>query len=421
MTIFDRMRLCCDIEVVERATGSLSLKKGKPIRAQLAVGKSPPSDSVYMMVCTTKNKNGTKYQIKGNIEKVFTKCVSEGKATIRLISPERDICISKADVIQLKSYLNILKQVVQGQMPDKSVFSSLAPVSAKKIERPKTVLVITCKKDYPLTTNFPSSLETLQVHDCSMKKMDSRIFQLRNLVCLDLSDNSLTEVPDGIEKLQNLSDLRLKCNKFEKFPMNICRLKNIQNNLAVLDLSNNQMKELPVQICELANLAMLKMDNNLLEAVPPTIGRLANLKAVSMSNNKLTVLPAGFMRLRLDSVDLFGNNFVRTENVTSRDHVDVPSLVECAARHIRKQRIPYTEDDLHTHLCRYLDSARVCWCGNFCFQCSVAYSHMVNLRTVTSAITAVDLTGSTFVPVQGFLCSPQCLNKFKTDPNAYWR
>ncbi|WAR19640.1 LLR1-like protein [Mya arenaria] len=389
------MRLTCDVEVLDRMLATANLRKAsKPVRAQMAIGRSSPSNNVYMMICTTKDKSG---------------------------SEQFGQSFHKADVIQLKSFLNVLRQVVQGKTLDKTVFSVLAPVTTKKIERPKTVMVITTKKNYPLTTNFPSTLETLQVNDCNMRRIDSRIFQLRNLVSLDLSDNSLNDVLDGIGSLQMLAELILKNNKFQKFPVTICKLKTLQKSLSLLDLSDNQIRQLPVQICELTNLMTLKADNNVIEQIPPTIGRLQNLKSVSLAGNKLTVLPAGFMRLRLENVDLYGNSFIITENETTADSVDVPTLLECAARYVRKYRLPYSEEDLHPHLCRYLDSARVCWCGSFCFQGSVGYTRMVDLRAVTSAITAVDTTGRTAVPVQGYLCSPQCLNKFKTDPNAYWK
>jgi len=53
--------------------------------------------------------------------------------------------------------------VVQGQPVDKSAFSALVPLTAKKIEKARTVMVITSKKEYPITSNFPPSLEKLQV------------------------------------------------------------------------------------------------------------------------------------------------------------------------------------------------------------------------------------------------------------------
>ena len=177
-----------------------------------------------------------------------------------------------------------------------------------------------------------------QVNGCNMRRLDSRICSLRNLISLDLSDNGLTDLIDDIGKLQTLAQLKLRNNKFEKFPQNICFKPNLKASLAVLDMSTNQMKIVPPSICELQALMSLKMDDNILEFVSPTMGRLQNLKTVSMCGNKLKILPAGFLHLKLENVDLYNNLFVETENQTSADHVDVPTLLECAARYVKKNR-----------------------------------------------------------------------------------
>lgn len=422
------MRLSCDVNCVNRALAPHNMKKaGKPCHSQLSIGRKPGNgplkeSAVYLMLCTAKDRNGTKYQIKDNILQVFTKFVNEGKATIRLKDPELDICISKADIIQLKSFLNILKQAVMGKELDNITLSSLTPASNKQVEKPQSSMVILSRKDYPLTKNFPMSLESLQVSECRMKRIDSRIVGLRNLTRLDLSNNSIELIPDDLSKLQLLSELRIAHNNLTVLSPSLCMKPSLQKLLSLLDLSYNKIQRLPVQICELANLVNLKLDHNEMEVLPPTIGRFPKLKFLSACNNKLKVLPANFMKLQLDSVDLFGNSFDSVENYQLYGtSVDVPSLVECAARAIRKNRIPYTEDDLHLHLCRYLESARQCWCGNYCFQCSVRYTTKVDLRFIASTVTAVDVLGGTGVPVEGFLCSPQCLKKFQSNPNAYWR
>lgn len=55
------MRLACDVEVLDRALACLNVKKSsKPIRAQLSVGKH--SGSIYLMLCTSKDKVGTKFK-----------------------------------------------------------------------------------------------------------------------------------------------------------------------------------------------------------------------------------------------------------------------------------------------------------------------------------------------------------------------
>jgi hypothetical protein len=45
------------------------------------------------------------FQIKDNIEQIFTKFVNEGKATIRLKHPEQDLCLCKVCALQLELLL----------------------------------------------------------------------------------------------------------------------------------------------------------------------------------------------------------------------------------------------------------------------------------------------------------------------------
>ena len=43
----------------------------------------------------------------------------------------------------------------------------------------KSTLVVSSRKDYPVLKGFSSQLERLTVNECSMKKFDSRILQLK--------------------------------------------------------------------------------------------------------------------------------------------------------------------------------------------------------------------------------------------------
>ena len=172
-----------------------------------------------------------------------------------------------------------------------------------------------------------------------MKRIDSRIFKLRHLLKLDLSHNLLENVQDEISQLTNLTELRLASNNLTTFPPSVCLKETLRRSLKVLDLSDNKIEILPLQICELQNLISLKINNNQMEYLPPTLGRLCKLNFMSVSNNKVKYLPASFMRLRLENIDLFGNPFDTTADCqVSGTNVDVPSLMECSARSIKKYK-----------------------------------------------------------------------------------
>jgi small GTP-binding protein len=131
---------------------------------------------------------------------------------------------------------------------------------------------------------------------------------------LDLSGNDLTELPPSIGKLKNLKKLilgkwdskrqRWFGNKLTSLPLEIGELTNLQS----LNLSNNSLSEIPVSITRLTNLQSLNLSNNSLSEIPDSITRLTNLQSLDLSNNSLSEIPDSITRLtNLQSLHL-GNN-----------------------------------------------------------------------------------------------------------------
>lgn len=75
-----------------------------------------------------------------------------------------------------------------------------------------------------------------------------------------------------------------------------------------LDLSGNQISELPPQIAEPQYLSILNLSNNQLKQLPPQIGQLQGLRSLDLSGNQLSQLPSEITRLQqLEYLDLSGN------------------------------------------------------------------------------------------------------------------
>ncbi|XP_035116319.1 leucine-rich repeat protein 1 isoform X3 [Callithrix jacchus] len=94
------MKLHCEMEVVSRHLPALGLRnRGKGVRAVLSLcqqtSRSQPRARAFLLISTLKDKLGTRYELRENIEQFFTKFVDEGKATVRLKEPPVDICLSK--------------------------------------------------------------------------------------------------------------------------------------------------------------------------------------------------------------------------------------------------------------------------------------------------------------------------------------
>ena len=121
---------------------------------------------------------------------------------------------------------------------------------------------------------------------------------------LDLSSQDLHELPPEIGKLANLTSLALGGNQLTALPAEISELR----NLTSLALIANQLTALPAEITELRNLTSLDLSLNQLATLPAEIGRLGKLTSLALSFNKLTALPAELTELRsLTSLALSGN------------------------------------------------------------------------------------------------------------------
>lgn len=151
--------------------------------------------------------------------------------------------------------------------------------------------------------------------------LDFTIFKLANLNYLNISNTCLETIPKEIEQLHNLQTLVLHSNKLSEVflpvggklkvldlsrnnlqMINSC-YKNLElvsvnlsfnqlsefvstsESLAVLDLSYNKLKTFPE--CHSGNLAELNLSHNDIDEIPSTIKQLTGLKTLNMNNNTL--------------------------------------------------------------------------------------------------------------------------------------
>ncbi|KAJ8394242.1 hypothetical protein AAFF_G00048250 [Aldrovandia affinis] len=411
------MKLQCDVEVVNRMLPTYGMKgRGKGARAVLSIGrhldKTSQRTCIYLMICTAKDKVGSKYKLKENIEKFFTWFVEEGKATVRLKEPAVDVCLSKADANSLKNFLSAARLAHRGSENDTLPLSTLTPVRARDVEKPKKKLTIVSKKEYPLTSGFPYSLENLQVSYCKLARVDVRMLSLKCLRRLDLSNNHLKKLPAALGELGCLAELVLHNNHLEAFGAALC-LSGLQRTLQSLDLSQNRLQALPAQFCQLRELVNLKLDYNRLARLPFHVGRLAKLRFLSAAHNRLPFLPADFRRLSLENLDLFGNPFEQPNPLDHTIRLSFPlTLQEMASRSVINLRIPYGPRLLPAHLCQDLELAKTCDCGRPCLSSYIQTAVGMNLHQVSHTVVLVDDMGGTEAPVQRHFCSLTCYSQF---------
>lgn len=110
---------------------------------------------------------------------------------------------------------------------------------------------------------------------------------LNYLESLDLSNNELTEIPEWVQNLTSLKRLYLNNNQIDKIPEWIGKLTNLEE----LHLENNKLTKIPKSVGELNNLISLLVNDNQITKIHPAIAGLPDLRFIDVSHNQLTSFP----------------------------------------------------------------------------------------------------------------------------------
>lgn len=406
------MKIVCTTFVDNRQLVELSVKKTRKfVKTTLALCKNPKNTGYCMILFTSQDKTGKKYDVTGNIKMVLTRFINEGKCTIQFKQPGHDLCIT-ADVIQLKSFLHLLKRVLENKITEKEIsVSSIAvtPIKTKNIAPVKMTIIK--RSQYP--TNFPRTLEELHINDIRRCGVDRGIFNLINLKILDLSNNCIELIPDELNNLKNLQEINFSHNNLGKSShLKWNWLKgNLSKALLSLDLSHNELVRVPHEVFKVFSLVNLNLSDNNLNTLPSGIGNLMKLQNLYVSNNNLKILPGTISRLRLNSIDLSNNPLERhvpNNEPAKSAPIPVKTLKECAAKKVLFTRIPYGPGEIPSTLIDFLDTAEYCTCGRPFFQTPFVRicQHLV-LNNIAENVNVLQ-DESLFATVECYYCSQKC-------------
>lgn len=123
------------------------------------------------------------------------------------------------------------------------------------------------------------------------------------LQTLNLRANNINFLPDSTNKLKFLSHLDLSYNRITELP-SLAGL----DNLAIVDMSNNQFRTVPKQLDDLSALAELSLAHNLLSlrSFPEQLNR--DIRTLDLSGNQLTAVPPAIRTLHsMHTLDISEN------------------------------------------------------------------------------------------------------------------
>ncbi|KAK1932574.1 Leucine-rich repeat-containing protein 40 [Phytophthora citrophthora] len=124
---------------------------------------------------------------------------------------------------------------------------------------------------------------------------DEHSWECAVLKKLDLSYNEIAELPSQVETLKYLMSFKMRHNHLRQLPLTLCSLE----SLTTLDLSNNELEGcLPDQLGRLDKLRELGLEGNKLTQLPESIGGLVHLEVLRVDSNQLKSLPSTIGNLR---------------------------------------------------------------------------------------------------------------------------
>ncbi|KAG1667321.1 Leucine-rich repeat protein 1 [Nymphon striatum] len=409
------MRLRCDAEICSRLSAINNIRhKRKREHSSLALGCSSGTDqnTLCILVCTAQNKIGTKYKLKHNISKLHSRFSSEGKATISVVKPPVDIIISKANPEPLCAFLDAIKSSSGGRKLNSASLSRLEAANLSQVERPKTKLSISNRQKYPVT--FEKSLIELTITKCLLRSVDPRILRLNLLQVLDLSHNNIKKIPNNLCELK-LSELYLHHNEISELPNELFN-RNLCLTLCVLDISFNHVIDSVAIISDKFEVhndieINAQQDKNIYHTYLKVFtSRSGSSSRISMLHPLVMfvsfTLPGSVINLNMEYLDV-ANNPYNYEELIYHNHLKFPSLKEIAGCVVKLKKVPYGSGDIPNTLISMLELARHCLCGKPCFESFIFTTQSVSLIHQSRNMTLSPRRNQDY-PLGLFFCSHSC-------------
>ncbi len=151
-------------------------------------------------------------------------------------------------------------------------------------------------------------LEFLEISVCKINKLNDRINKLKKLRSLVLKTNNFLTIPESVLELTKLRYVNLSFNPGMKWDEVLAR---IPVQVTEIDLSGNNLVDLPLQVCKFTNLKKLHLQGNYLKSLPASFVELTELTNLNLNNNRVMNWKTAFesiLKLKKLSILKISNN-----------------------------------------------------------------------------------------------------------------
>jgi hypothetical protein len=157
-------------------------------------------------------------------------------------------------------------------------------------------------------TNRQSQAPLLRVQiSDNLTEFPRHVFeQAESLEILDLSNNQLAELPDDLDRLVNMRILFLSNNQFTSIPDVLARCPKLE----MISFKSNQLVHVGENVLPLDTRWLILTDNKIAQ-LPDSMGKLHRLQKLALAGNRLTKLPASMADCKnLELARLSANDLV---------------------------------------------------------------------------------------------------------------
>ncbi|XP_032773684.1 leucine-rich repeat-containing protein 63 [Rattus rattus] len=212
------------------------------------------------------------------------------------------------------------------------------------------------------------------------------------LVYLNLSYNDLHQFPVEVLYLQNLQVLKLRNNPIREIPSEIQQLK----HLTKFTIAFNFITSLPAGLFCLNYLEELDVSYNEIETIPNEIQKLRSLEKLTVDGTNITAFPPGILKLNLVKLS-FENTFTIPPFWLENSCNNPPRLTHICSLFIVKNNLHKILDYDPVVVQKYLISTSDCdWC------------HGPKFGEGFGIIRSCNIFGLSHVPIKFHVCSLSC-------------